>query len=177
MSDAATQSAEASSSPALTPEEQLAALEGRLFKLNLFTWLFIPVSFLSLLGVLMLSAVLLSSVTPLTKKTPLYRYKLAALEVHKAAKAQEERLNELNAWFKRDDINMTLGKVGNNLAIPMESEKDLIALGEDYRAAVFNIASNIEGSGEWHRVFRERLREHLENSQNRIDQLKKIQAH
>jgi len=54
-------------------------------------------------------------------------------------------------------------------------EKALITLLENQRAAIFNIATNISGSGEWHRYYRRDLTRHIDHSKLRIRQMSGMQ--
>jgi len=119
-------------------------------------------------------AFLLQKVKPLAKLTPEYRLKLAYVDIKLTRNGLEERFKPYHTLMESDASQKLFIKFKDEEVFPVEAEGDLIALIEDYRSALFNLASNIPGSGEWHRYHREELRDFLERAKLRQDTLKKM---
>ena len=108
------------------------------------------------------------------KKTPEYRLKLAYVDIRLTHSAFEERFKPYHTLMESDFAKKLFTKYKAEEGFPVDAEGDLIALIEDYRSALFNLASNIPGSGEWHRYHRDELRDFLERAKMRQDMLKKM---
>lgn len=109
------------------------------------------------------------------KQNPEYKFKLLRYEL----KQQNDDLQEYFERYKKFSDDGDVGNVIKNAKIfsgaLIESEQDMQTAIEAYRAAIFNIASNIRGSGESHRFYRMLLREHITQFKFRVAELEKIE--
>ncbi len=157
-------------------EQSLALLQKNAKSQSIFVWLTIPLALLILMATLISCAYLFQKVKPLMKQTPEYRLKLVSVDIKMTRSALEERFKPYHALIESDAVQKLFTKYQASENFPADAEGDLIALIEDYRSALFNLASNIAGSGEWHRYHRDQLRDFLERAKLRQDTLKKIAA-
>jgi len=155
-------------------EQTLVLLQKNARAQSLYVWLTIPLALLMLMATMISCAFLLQKVKPLVKLTPEYRLKLAYVDIKLTRSDLEERFKPYHILMENDVSQKLFIKFKNEEEFPVEAEGDLIALIEDYRSALFNLASNIAGSGEWHRYHREELRDFLERAKLRQDTLKKM---
>ena len=155
-------------------EQSLDQLQKHTRAQSVYVWLTIPLVLLMLMGTMISCAFLLQKVKPLVKTTPEYRLKLAYVNIRLARSDLEERFKPYHALMDNDASQKLFTRLTDEEQFPVEAEGDLIALIEDYRSALFNLASNIAGSGEWHRYHREELRDFLERARLRQDTLKKM---
>ena len=156
-------------------DTQIAILKKKLFVQAIFKWLLIPLAMAMFMGTVVSTAYFMEKLKTQEKRSPLNRYKNIRVDVNVGEEKVKQRFERYKEYMESAEVTTSLDEAGQYFGLLIESEEDLISLLENYRSAMFNIASNVRGSGEGHRFYRHQIREQIHRAEKRIERLKAIQ--
>jgi len=140
-----------------------------------FRWLLFPLS----LGVLILTIVsisqLIQQIKIVSARSPIHKVVAAKNALLKTEVMLNTHFVPYQALIQSESTQKTLGPNGNIYSTVFQEEQDMVILLESYRASIFNVSSNISGSGEWHRYYRQELGIHINRTRARVKQLATFQ--
>lgn len=155
-------------------EQNIALLRKRNRSQAIPAYLFLLLSIGLLIGSVVSIASQFQPLPRLNKNTPDYHFKLLRLDIKAADEKLREDLVRYHEFMQRDEVVQAMANAKKFITSPIAEEESLVSLIENYRSAMFNIASNVRGSGEYHRFYRARLRHHIDQSRLRMEKLKQL---
>jgi len=156
-------------------EQQVMFMQKRHRGQSIVSWFILLFSIIFLVTTVISVVSLFQPLPKLSKKNPEYKFKLLKLSVNQAEENLQQDFATYSEFSQSEDVMRALADSKKFALSPIAEEEDLISLIENYRSAMFNIASNVRGSGESHHFYRSRLRNHIEQIRFRIEKLKQLE--